>query len=119
MVTHEDSIDTTNNNDIVFTETGSIFVDEHINHKPAFERTAGTRLMLAVLQDAVDIVLLYQTARTAYGQELFSETKEWFNSADTDWLYSFESICGELDVDPNYFRERLWRMVYRVRNGSE
>lgn len=65
------------------------------------------RLMIAVLHDALDCVEKYRFATSARGRRLFHDAKRWFLAEETDWPYSFECICGVLDLDPNAVRQRL------------
>ncbi len=69
---------------------------------------SGTRrLLFAVLQDAVACWFRYQRARSAQGQQLFREIRDWFSTTDRDSLYSFENICIHLNLNADYFRRGL------------
>lgn len=70
---------------------------------------AESRLMLAVLEDAIDCYRENFLFRNPNQQRLFEDAKEWIESADDAWLFSFESICGVLGVDPAYLRQGLLR----------
>jgi hypothetical protein len=63
------------------------------------------RLMLAVLEEAVRTYRKYLFTQ----HRLFSEVEEWFLEEDSDWLFSFESICNVLGLNPNHIRRRLLR----------
>jgi len=67
------------------------------------------RLMLAVLEDAVSCFQKYAGASRPRGQRLFKEAEEWFLDDNGSWVFSFESICQVLDIDSEYFRDRLQR----------
>jgi hypothetical protein len=69
------------------------------------------RLMLAVLEDAVDAYRKYAMARDPREQACFLEAKEWFSSDDRSWLFAFENICDVLEMNPDYLRGGLdrWR----------
>lgn len=67
------------------------------------------RLLFAVLQAAVESFLRHRQATTRRGKRLFSEDKEWFWAQDCDDLCSFASICGHLNLDPDYIRMGLKR----------
>jgi len=71
--------------------------------KPAPEQ----RLMIAVLHDALDCVERYRSATNVHGRRLFDDAKQWFLAREMDWPYSFECICGVLDLDANCVRQRL------------
>jgi hypothetical protein len=69
------------------------------------------RLMLAVLEDAVDAYRKYALARDPREQACFLEAKEWFVSTDRTWLFAFENICDVLEMNADYLRTGLdrWR----------
>jgi hypothetical protein len=70
------------------------------------------RLMLAVLEDALDCYQKYAFARDGHGQQLFTEACEWIASESRDWFFSFENICETLEITPEYLRRGLesWRV---------
>jgi hypothetical protein len=65
------------------------------------------RLMIAVLEDAVDVYRKQVGAQDARGQQLFREAEQWIEDADRAWLFSFENICDVLDIDATYVRRGL------------
>lgn len=68
----------------------------------------GERLpMLAVLQETVHAYHRYAASKTHRGRRLFSDACSWFWSQERDYLYSFESICLHLQIDPSYVRKGL------------
>ena len=69
------------------------------------------RLMLAVLQDALDCYQKYAHARDPRGAQMFQESQEWVVSGDRSWLFSFENICDTLEINADYVRRGLreWR----------
>lgn len=66
------------------------------------------RLMLAVLEDAVQCFQKYLFASSAQGRRLFEEAEAWFRDDDDDWFFSFDSVCSELGITPSYFRRGLF-----------
>ncbi len=40
-------------------------------------------------------------------KNLFKEASDWIFCDKTQWLFSFESVCAILDIDPAYIREGL------------
>ena len=81
----------------------------------AFSREGGMvrerRLMLAVLQDAVECYQKYALARDPRGVELFRDASEWIESGERDWPFSYENVCEVLGLNPEYIRKGLskWR----------
>lgn len=69
------------------------------------------RLMLAVLQDALDCFQKYSFSKDSHGRQLFTDADEWIDSEDRDWYFSFENICETLEINPAYLREGVqqWR----------
>ncbi len=81
------------------------------------------RLMLAVLEDAVDCYRKYSTAREGQGVQLFRDVEVWFSSRDRRWFYSYENICDTLEINADYVRGGLvqWRRVVvdKIRQPAE
>lgn len=69
------------------------------------------RLMLAVLEDALDCYQKYAISRDGHGQQLFDEANQWIASNDRGWFFSYENICETLEINPEYLRRGLvsWR----------
>lgn len=67
------------------------------------------RLMLAVLEDAVGCFQKYIYARDRKGKALFHDAEDWILEKNSDWLFSFESICEVLGFNPQYVRQGLMR----------
>ncbi len=65
------------------------------------------RLMIAVLQDALECVEKHRFATDTHGRRLFHDAERWFLAHETGWPYSFECICAVLDLDANAVRHRL------------
>ena len=81
----------------------------------AFSRDGGIvrerRLMLAVLQDAVECYQKYALARDPRGTMLFENACEWIDSGEREWPFSYVNICEVLGLNPEYIRRGLskWR----------
>jgi hypothetical protein len=69
------------------------------------------RLMLAVLQDALDCYQKYAFAKDGPGQQLFADAEEWIWDESRGWYFSFENICEILEIDAQYLRRGVqhWR----------
>jgi hypothetical protein len=70
-------------------------------------REGEERLMLAVLESAVEDFQEYVLARKPRGKRLFQEAEEWFLEKDSDELFSFRNICERLRLHPDYIRQGL------------
>jgi hypothetical protein len=69
------------------------------------------RLILSVLEDAVECYMKCIEAATSKGQRLFRDADEWINLRDKRWVFSFDNVCEMLDIDPEYMRTglRKWK----------
>jgi len=69
------------------------------------------RLMLAVLQDALDCYQKYAFAKDGAGQQMFHDADQWIGDEDRTWYFSFENICEILEINPQYLRVgvKRWR----------
>ncbi len=67
------------------------------------------RLMLAVMEDAITTFQKSVYGATRRQRRLLKETEEWVGAEDISWPFSFENICGALDIEPNYLRSGLRR----------
>jgi hypothetical protein len=74
-------------------------------------REGEEKLMLAVLESAVEYFQKYVLARNPRGKQLFQEAEEWFLDKDGEGLFSFESICETLGLHPDHVRKGL--MVWK------
>ena len=70
------------------------------------------RLMLAVLENALDSYQKYVFAKDGQGRQMFDAAVAWLNSPDTEWPFSYLNICETLDINPEYLRRGLegWRI---------
>jgi len=63
-------------------------------------REGEERLMLAVLEGAVEDFQKYVLARRPSGKKLFQQAEEWFLEEGSEELFSFENICETLQLHP-------------------
>jgi hypothetical protein len=66
-------------------------------------------LMLAILEDAVKTLQENRGALSVKKKRLFEETRDWFFSDDSTWIFSFVSVCTALGLNPDYLRKGLSR----------
>jgi len=74
-------------------------------------RDGEERLMLAVLESAVEDFQKYVLARKPRGKQLFQHAEDWFLEKDSEELFSFENICETLGLHPDHIRKGL--MVWK------
>jgi hypothetical protein len=75
------------------------------------------RLMVAILEDAVDVYRKQAGARDRKRHQLFVDAESWIESSDTTWIFSFENICDMLGIDASYLRNGL--RVWKRRAGGD
>src|SRR5262245_55885842 len=69
------------------------------------------RLMIAILENAVEYFQEYVLARKPRGKQLFQKAEEWFLDEDGARLFSFVNICETLGLHPDHIRKGL--MVWK------
>jgi hypothetical protein len=81
---------------------------------------SGSRaLMRAILQDAVLCLNGYGTeVKSGQRARAAAQAFRWIASRDVTWIFSFESICHVLDIDPGFLRARLLRAAAQGRDGD-
>jgi hypothetical protein len=72
------------------------------------------RLMLAVLQEAVDCYQENVFARARKQEKAFEEAERWFFDDNHEWPFSFVNICEFCGFDAAYFRLGLMRRKARA-----
>jgi hypothetical protein len=76
---------------------------ENLRRKSLFEPEK--RLMLAVLEDAVNCFQAYVTPQGGTEQKLFNDAEGWIMMTDHDWIFSFVNVCETLGFNPEYLRQ--------------
>jgi hypothetical protein len=67
------------------------------------------RLVLAILEDAINCFQDNLFARTGKKKKLFREAEEWIVEDGGDWIFSFANVCELLGFNPEYVRQGLLR----------
>jgi len=100
---------------IVFSDDASDGAEylETIRRKTALEPER--HLMLAILEDAVVSFQKNLNARSAKKRAQFEEAEAWLLDEKDSALFSFESICNTLGVEPSYLRRGL--MAWKRENA--
>src|SRR6266852_2634900 len=65
------------------------------------------RLILSVLEDAIECFMKCIDASTSKGQRLFRDADEWIAHEDKRRVFSFDNVCDMLDINPEYLRRGL------------
>jgi len=84
-------------------------------HTPASEAwwPGEKRLMLAVLTDAIDILMKGPGVNDPRRTTVFEETVAWFTRDDADWPCSFVNVCDALGIDARAVRDAIRRRMLR------
>jgi len=68
-------------------------------------------LMLAVLEDALEIHRKYGGLADRHKRRLLADAERWLFSDDTRWPFSFVNVCHTLGFDVGWIRSQLCRAV--------
>lgn len=83
-------------------EYGSGF--DNFIEREGYARGPERALMLALLFDAVQLLLSERSA-TRTGETLaFREARSWLMSDDHEYVFSFQNVCEALGINPAYLR---------------
>jgi len=79
-----------------------------------YERVVGGRapsgelkLFFAILEDALRCYVRTKNCRSGAKRAEFVDARIWFDTRGTPHVFSFESVCAFLGLDPNWLRRRL------------
>jgi hypothetical protein len=84
---------------------------ENLRRRTHFEPEK--RLMLALLEDAINCYQDNLISRSGKKKRLFEDTEQWVLRTDGDWIFSFDNVCDALGLNPEYVRQGLLRWKER------
>jgi len=92
-------------------EPESFLPSQHFTRSDNGPGAGVKRMMIAMLEDAIDVYRKHASTRGGKHERAFREAERWFELRDRSWLFSFESVCDTLNIDANRLREALakWR----------
>jgi hypothetical protein len=94
----------------LFGQPDVLVVNEYLHvYQSNLSQTPEVKLVAAVLKDGIDSYIKHLSAKPQRRKKFSNEAEEWFFSKDEDRLFSFESICGILKIQPGYIRRCLLR----------
>jgi hypothetical protein len=76
------------------------------------------RLMLAVLDDAVNCYRENLFSQRGKDRRLFDEAEEWILTRGGDRAFSFDNVCESLGLNPEYLRRGLQRLKETQRQNQ-
>jgi hypothetical protein len=65
------------------------------------------KLFFAILEDALRSYVRFKTCRSNAGRAEYLDAQAWFYDLGAPHLFSFESTCEFLEIDPRWLRQRL------------
>ena len=65
------------------------------------------RLILAVLVDAINVLHARNPMAGARKRHAFTEAAKWVLTRGNHYLFSFDSVCDALNIEPETLRERI------------
>lgn len=79
------------------------------------------KLVLAVLEDALDRLAKYLRTSGRKGKSAYRETEAWIFAQKDDRVFSFASVCEILGIDPDYLRAgvRQWKANFVVASEGQ
>ncbi len=79
------------------------------------------RLIVAIVEDAVNCFQKHLFARDNRGRRLFREAERWMMSTDRSLPFAFENICEFLSLEADYIRRALrrWARAAESRRSFE
>jgi hypothetical protein len=84
---------------------------ENLRRRTHFEPEK--RLILALLEDAINCYQDNLISRSGKKKRLFEDTEQWVLRTDGDWIFSFDNVCDALGLNPEYVRQGLLRWKER------
>jgi hypothetical protein len=94
----------------LFGQPDVLLVNEYLYvFQSNLSQTPEMKLLAAVLKDGIDSYVKHLSAKPGRRKKFSNEAEEWFFSKDEDRLFSFESVCGILKIQPGYIRRCLLR----------
>lgn len=78
------------------------------------------RLLVAIMQDAIECFQKHLHARDSKRRQLYLEAEAWINAENDDGTFSFDNVCDLLGMSPEYLRQGLltWRDRERARHRA-
>ena len=74
------------------------------------------KLMAALLSDGIEAYIASASSSAdAYNQTDNAEAREWVDTKDYGYVFSFDVVCESLGIDPDYLRLGLARYVETIR----
>jgi hypothetical protein len=83
------------------------FVEEVTEFERGYARGPERELLSALLFDGIQSYLNYANSRGSESRSRFREAYAWIHKKNDNYVFSFESVCEALGIDPDYLRVGL------------
>jgi hypothetical protein len=90
--------------------TNANSAEKHVPDREEICNTPETRLMLAVLEDALATFRRGINSLVPTERQCFREVETWLRSSDNESPFAFECICWTLGMDPDYVRAGFYQV---------
>jgi hypothetical protein len=113
---HRDIIGSARNDSItIFLEPDALASERYLEVFHSRQISPEERLMIAILDDAVQSFIAGIRPRKFSDFRHLKEAEEWIMDSGSDGLFSFDSICNLLGLDPGYLRGGLEKLRTEAR----
>lgn len=75
------------------------------------------KLMAAILSDGIEAYIAQCTNPLADKRKPINDAREWVETEDDEYVFSFDNVCEALGINPRYLRIGLFRYVAGVEEG--
>lgn len=82
-------------------------------------RDGEKRLMLALLENAIEDYQKYVLATSNKGKRLFDTAEAWVLENDSPSFFSFNNVCEHLELNPDYIRKGFIRWKEAKRSQAK
>ena len=99
-------------------EPDVILPSQYLNDKDGGLKGGERKLMAALLADGVEAYIFQCTANITPKRSTF-DAREWVETKDFSYVFSFDVVCQCLGIDADYLRLGLYRFVEAARLRRE
>ena len=106
------------------TESSSLFEPDiimpshYLSNEKGTSRDGERRLMAAILSDGIEAYILQASSNSVSSRRSKNkfDANEWIETSDDSYVFSFDSVCKSLGINPSYLRYGLRRYLKAVKD---
>ena len=98
---------------------GTYLVDEVLDGEKGYARGPERSLLSALLFDGIQAYLNFITSTGGRAVKRYQEAFAWVNTRDSEYVFSFESVCEGLGVDAEFLRLGLINAAESLDSASK